>query len=107
MSTSSPTVKRISDDRMYIEYTRANSGIRVWKDSCQAIARPGEGSEWSGRERSYPLPVEGGFQSFPLGTRLKKHPALKLEVEVGALGHDELTQLVRGHLSFEIAISTQ
>jgi hypothetical protein len=38
------TAKTISEDSAFIDYTRGNLGVRVWKDRCQTIARDGDGA---------------------------------------------------------------
>src|SRR5216684_8509543 len=58
-------VKTISADRTYIDYTHGNSGVRVWKDQCQAIGRVDEGSDWVGHENILPVPVPDSILGFP------------------------------------------
>ena len=96
--------KTIAEDKTYIDYTRGNFGVRVWIDRCQAIARADSESEWIGRERAYPLPLEDRFREFPIGCSLSPVPAITFEI--GRVESDELRKLVRGELSFDTAAPT-
>ena|ERR1051326_1715370 len=58
-------MKYVSEDRSYIDYTYQNSGVRVWKDRCQAIQRKDETSDWAGCEDIFPIPVPHSILGFP------------------------------------------
>ena len=57
-------MKTVSNDKSYIDFTRGNYGVRVWKDRCQAICREDERSDWVGRESIVPLPVPDSIPDF-------------------------------------------
>jgi len=100
-------VKTISADRTYIDYTHGNSGVRVWKDQCQAIGRVDEGSDWVGHENILPVPVPDSILGFP---HSGVAPATALAFEVARYDdkeHDpELRGLLKRWMAFEQAIST-
>ena len=97
------TAKTISEDSAFIDYTRGNLGVRVWKDRCQTIARDGDGQEWQGRERQYPPPIDPEFHDLPLGGSLQPVPAITFEIAL--LGSIELSRLTAGELSFDQALA--
>jgi hypothetical protein len=100
-------VKTISTDGTYIDYTHGNSGVRVWKDQCQAIGRVDEGSDWVGHEKILPVPVPDSILGFP---HSGVAPANALAFEVARYDDKERDPELRGLLkrwmAFEAAIST-
>ena len=95
-------MKKISQDKTYIDYTKGNFGIRVWRDRCQAIARTAGSTTWELRESAKPLPIDDRFKNFPGGAM---HPVPAIALEIGRVGSDELEKLVGGEISFDHAIS--
>ena len=100
-------LKTISADRTQIDYTHGNSGVRVWKDRCQAIGRIDEGSDWVGHENILPVPVPDSILGFP---HSGVAPATALAFEVARYDEQECDPELRGLLkrwmAFEEAIST-
>lgn len=97
----------VSNDGSYIDYTRHDSGVRVWKDKCQAIGREDANSEWSGIEAPRTIPIlPDQFQPQNV-----ENAPLYLSLALEKLENDpkgrEAKELVYGHLAFEKVISTQ
>ena len=104
MKNKITATKTISPDRTYIDYTRGNRGVRIWREKCQAIARTDAGSEWGGSGQACLLPIDGRFWNFPIGSSLQPVPVIALEI--GSIDNEELKMLACGEISFEDAVST-
>lgn len=104
MSNEGPVHKSLSLDRTYIDYSRGNIGVRVWKDQCRAIVRADTDSEWDVRELTRPIPVADGFQKMPIGEGLQ--PVHALAFQIAALANHELKMLASGVTSFKEAVAT-
>jgi hypothetical protein len=99
--------KSISPDRAYIDYTRANSGVRAWKDKCHTIARFKPESEWSRTSEIHPIPMDDSASGeVPLQPSRLKPITLAISRLEGTPNGDELGRIVRGTLFFEVAVST-
>jgi hypothetical protein len=64
-------MKTVSENGDYIDYTHVNSGVRVWKNQCQAIIRQDETCDWVGREDHFPIPVQDSILGFPIPEALR------------------------------------
>jgi hypothetical protein len=98
-------MKTVSQDKAYIDYTKGNFGIRVWRNQCQAIARTTDSTAWGFRESAKPLPIDGRFKNLP--DRGGMHPVPAIALEISRVGSGELEKLVSGEISFDDAISSQ
>ena len=104
---SDAAMKTLSENGDYIDYTHANSGVRVWKNQCQAISRQNETCDWIGREGLFPVPVPDSILGFPHSGAA---PTTALAFEVARFDEKECDPELRGLLkqwmAFEDAIST-
>jgi hypothetical protein len=107
MNNQRPVDRRVSEDHTYIDYTRTDSGVRVWKDKCQAIAL--NGSEWIGQDPSHRIPLSPVFKDTTKGVPPDRSP-LYLFLELGQSEGDpkgkEANEIVYGRLDFEKVMST-
>jgi hypothetical protein len=101
-------MKTMSKNRDYIDYTHDNSGVRVWKNRCQAISRQDETHDWMGQEEFHPIPVPDSILGFP---HSGASPANALAFEVARYDDKErdpeLRGLLKGWMAFEDAFSTR
>jgi hypothetical protein len=99
-------MKTVSSDKSYIDFTRGNCGVRVWKDRCQAICRANESSHWIGRESMIPLPVADSILGFPhSGGPPTNAVAFEVAQYDDAEGDPELRGVLKGWMTFEQATS--
>ena len=100
-----PLMKIVSKDKNYIDFTRGNTGVRVWKNQCQAIFRKDEHSEWIGRESTIPVPVSDSILGFPHSgvppTTAVAHEVAQYDA---AESDPELRGVLKGWMTFEQAI---
>jgi hypothetical protein len=100
-------MKTVGETGNYIDYTHGNSGVRVWKDQCQAIRRRDETSEWTGIESILPIPVPDSILGFPHSGLA---PTTAVAFEVARYDDKECDPELRGLLkqwmAFEDAMST-
>lgn len=96
------TLKTISPDGAYVDYTDGGLGVRVWEGRCQAIAREGSASGWYPREEAQALPLDRKIRDLPL----RPGPIPALALEAGSLDSDELRRLLSGDLAFADALKT-
>ena len=101
-------MKTVSEDKRYIDYTYGNSGVRVWKNHCQAISRDDGVSDWVGQENILPVPVPDSILGFPHGGIA---PINALAFQVAKYDErerdPELRGLLKGWVTFDEAISTR
>jgi hypothetical protein len=101
-------MKTVGENGNYIDYTHGNSGVRVWKNQCQAISRRDERCDWIGREHIFPIPVPDSILGFPHSGIA---PTTALAFEVARYDDTERDPELRGLLkqwmAFEDAISTR
>jgi hypothetical protein len=99
-------MKTLSENRDYIDYTHDNSGVRVWKNRCQAISRQDETDDWIGQEGFLSIPVPDSILGFP---HSGSPPATALAFEVARYDDKERDPELRGLLkrwvAFEDAVS--
>jgi hypothetical protein len=95
-------MKMVSADGSYIDFTRGNYGVRVWRDRCQAICRINEHADWVGREGIVPVPVPDSILGFP---HSGGPPTTAVAFEVAqyddAEADPELRGLLKGWVTFE------
>ncbi len=99
-------MKAVSEDKSYIDFTRGNYGVRVWRDRCQAISRDDERTDWTGREEFVPIPVPDSILGFP---HSGGPPANAVALEVARYddgeSDPELRGVLKGWMTFDQAIS--
>lgn len=88
-------MKTVSENRDYVDYTHGDSGVRVWKDQCQAIGRQDETCEWVGREHIFPIPVPDSILGFPHSGAA---PTTALALEVARYDDKECDPELRGEV---------
>jgi hypothetical protein len=100
-------MKTVGENGNFIDYTHGNSGVRVWKNQCQAIDRQDETSGWIGQEPIFPIPVPDSILGFPHSGGA---PTTALAFEVARYDDKEcdpqLRALLKQWMTFEDAIST-
>jgi hypothetical protein len=101
-------MKTVGENRDYVDYTHGNSGVRVWKNQCQAISRQDETGDWIGREGILPIPVPDSILGFPHSGAA---PTSALAFEVARYDDKECDPELRGLLkqwmAFEDALLTR
>ena len=100
-------MKSVSKDKSYIDFTHGDSGVRVWKDRCQAIRRQTDVSDWEGQENIVPVPVPDSILGFP---HAGVAPCNELAFQVARYDDwerdPELRGLLKGWMTFEEAMSS-
>ena len=101
-------MKTVGESADYIDYTHGNSGVRVWKNQCQAISREDETCDWIGQERVFPIPVADSVLGFPHSGAA---PTTALASEVARYDDKEcdpeLRGLLKGWMGFEEALANR
>jgi hypothetical protein len=103
-------MKTISADKIYVDYTSDETGVRVWEGRFQQLYRKTPDSDWETLGHRYPIPVSEEQVSWQFGDSAEGAALSRVSQIAFAIGHyeqeqqdPELGKLLRGLMSFSEA----